>query len=114
MPIMVTGGIRRAKVAEDVLSSGIDMVGIATALAIDPQLPVEWQNGKDRAPMLEVAKWNNKTLASLAYMATVKYQLTKLSKNAEPNPQVSQLWALLSGQIKIASQARRYRKTMAA
>ena len=114
MPIMVTGGIRRVQVAETVVNSGIDMVGIATALAIDPQLPVEWQNGKDRAPMLEVAKWNNKTLASLAYMATVKYQLTKLSKNAEPNPQVSQLWALLSGQIKIASQARRYRKTMAA
>ena len=114
MPIMVTGGIRRVQVAETVVNSGIDMVGIATALAIDPQLPVEWQNGKDRAPMLEVAKWNNKTLASLAYMATVKYQLTKLSNNAEPNPQVSQLWALLSGQIKIASQARRYRKTMAA
>lgn len=114
MPIMVTGGIRRMQVAETVVNSGIDMVGIATALAIDPTLPVEWQKGNDRAPMLEVAKWSNKTLASLAYMATVKYQLTKLSKNDKPNPKVSQLWALLSGQMKIAAQARRYRKRMAA
>ncbi len=114
MPIMVTGGIRRVQVAETVVNSGVDMVGIATALAIDPNLPIDWQKGKDRAPMLEVAKWNNKTLASLAYMATVKYQLTKLSKNSKPNPKVSQLWALLSGQVKIAAQARRYRKRMAA
>ncbi|WP_372779870.1 NADH:flavin oxidoreductase/NADH oxidase family protein [Litorivivens sp.] len=114
MPIMVTGGIRRVQVAETVVNSGVDMVGIATALAIDPKLPIDWQKGKDRAPMLEVAKWNNKTLASLAYMATVKYQLTKLSKNSKPNPKVSQLWALLSGQVKIAAQARRYRKRMAA
>src|SRR2546427_10187552 len=35
MPLMVTGGIRRREVAEQVLASGVAMVGIATALAIE-------------------------------------------------------------------------------
>ena len=114
MPIMVTGGIRRAPIAEQVVESGIHMVGIATALAINPRLPSDWREGKDSAPMIEVADWKNKTLASLAYMATVKYQLTKLSKNSRPNPDVAPFWALLSGQVKIAMQSRRYRRLMKA
>lgn len=42
MPVMVTGGIRRQQVAEQVVASGVDMVGIATALALDPGLPNQW------------------------------------------------------------------------
>ncbi len=113
MPVMVTGGIRRAPIAEQAIASGIDVVGIATALAINPRLPTDWREGKSSVPVIEVANWKNKTLASLAYMATVKYQLTKLSKNSRPNPDVSPLWALLSGQVKIALQSRRYRRLMA-
>ena len=47
MPIMVTGGIRRKPIAEQVIDSGIDMVGIATALAIDPNLPNAWKQGQN-------------------------------------------------------------------
>jgi 2,4-dienoyl-CoA reductase-like NADH-dependent reductase (Old Yellow Enzyme family) len=32
MPLMVTGGIRRREVAEQVIDSGVAMAGIATAL----------------------------------------------------------------------------------
>ena len=39
MPVMVTGGIRRLPVVEQVLASGVAMAGIATALAINPALP---------------------------------------------------------------------------
>ncbi len=39
MPVMVTGGIRRLPVAEQVLATGIDMVGMGTALAINPAPP---------------------------------------------------------------------------
>ena len=49
MPVMVTGGIRRLAVAEEVIASGVDMVGIGTALAIAPNLPREWRAGKDHA-----------------------------------------------------------------
>ena len=49
MPLMVTGGIRRRVVAEQVVDSGVAMVGIATALSIEPNLPRDWRAGGQRA-----------------------------------------------------------------
>lgn len=112
MPVMVTGGIRRKQVAEQVVESGVDMVGIATALAIDPNLPNEWKQGQDVAPELKPITWKNKTLASLANMATVKYQLRKLSLGKVPNPKVSPLWALILQQTAMARRTRQYKDHM--
>lgn len=112
MPIMVTGGIRRAPVAQQVLDSGIELVGIGTALAIDPNLPRDWQFGLSNAPQLPPITWNNKVLASLANMAVVKYQLHKLSQGQESQPNVSPLWALLTQQVKDIFRTRQYRRWM--
>jgi 2,4-dienoyl-CoA reductase-like NADH-dependent reductase (Old Yellow Enzyme family) len=113
MPVMVTGGIRRRLVVEQVLGTGVDMVGMATALAIDPYLPRDWRLGKDTAPELRPITWNNKVLASLANMAVVKFQLQKLSKGKTPNPNVSPLRALTLQQIAIAFRTRQYRRWVA-
>ena len=112
MPIMLTGGIRRLAVAEQVVRSGVNMVGIGTALAIDPGLPRAWQQGKPSAPELSPITWGNKPLASLAYMAVVKYQLHKHSVKRRANPAVSPLWALLLSQFDNALRTRRYRRRM--
>jgi 2,4-dienoyl-CoA reductase-like NADH-dependent reductase (Old Yellow Enzyme family) len=113
MPVMVTGGIRRRPIVEQVLGTDVDMVGMATALAIDPYLPRDWRLGKDRAPELAPITWNNKVLASLANMAVVKFQLNKLSKGQTPNPNVSPLRALTFQQIAIAFRTRQYRRRVA-
>jgi 2,4-dienoyl-CoA reductase-like NADH-dependent reductase (Old Yellow Enzyme family) len=113
MPVMVTGGIRRRPVAERVIDSGVAMVGIGTALAIDPDLPRDWRQGKDSAPQLPPITWKNKTLASLANMAVVKFQLRKLSLDKTPNPGVSPLRALIMQQLANASRTRQYRRWMA-
>ncbi|MFT0621844.1 NADH:flavin oxidoreductase/NADH oxidase family protein [Ectopseudomonas guguanensis] len=113
MPLMVTGGIRRAPVAEQVLASGIEMVGIGTALSIDPNLPRDWQRGQSSAPQLPPITWGNKVLASLANMAVVKYQLRKLSQGRPTQPGVSPLWALLRQQLSDALRTRQYRRRMA-
>lgn len=113
MPIMVTGGIRRLEVAEQVINSGVEMAGIATALAIDPHLPNEWKQGKQIAPELKAIHWKNKTLGSLANMAAVKFQLRKLSQGKAPNPQVSPLWALIVQQAAMACRTRQYKHRMA-
>lgn len=113
MPIMVTGGIRRAPVAQQVLDSGIEMVGIGTALAIDPNLPRDWQLGLGSAPQLPSITWNNKVLASLANMAVVKYQLHQLSQGRDSQPGVSPLWALVTQQVKDLLRTRQYRHWMA-
>jgi hypothetical protein len=89
------------------------MVGIGTALAIDPDLPRDWRQGKDSAPQLPPITWKNKTLASLANMAVVKFQLRKLSLDKTPNPGVSPLRALIMQQLANASRTRQYRRWMA-
>lgn len=112
MAIMVTGGIRRAPIAQEVLASGIEMVGIGTALAIEPNLPRDWQLGLSSAPQLPPITWKNKVLASLANMAVVKYQLHKLSQGRDSQPGVSPLWALLTQQVKDIFRTRQYRRWM--
>lgn len=114
MPVMVTGGVRRRPIAEMVVQSGVDMVGIGTALAIDPNLPRDWLQGQDSAPELPPITWKNKAMASLANMAVVKFQLRKLSQNRTPDPQVSPLRALIQQQIANALRTRQYRKWAAA
>lgn len=114
MPVMVTGGVRRRPIAEMVVQSGVDMVGIGTALAIDPNLPRDWLQGKDSAPELPAITWKNKAMASLANMAVVKFQLRKLSQNRTPDPKVSPLRALIQQQIANALRTRQYRKWVVA
>lgn len=114
MPVMVTGGIRRRAVAEQVLDSGLDVVGMATALAIDPQLPAHWARGRDDAPALRRFEWRNKPLAAIAYMAMVKHQLQRLSRGRPSAPRVHPAWALLRQQAEAAVQTRHYRRWMRA
>lgn len=113
MPVMMTGGIRRRQVAEAVIQSGVDMVGIGTALAIDPHLPADWRMGADTTPELAPITWKNKPLASLANMAAVKFQLRKISMGKSPNPKVSPLRALVLQQVSMAFRTRQYRRWMA-
>lgn len=112
MPVMVTGGIRRRPVAEEIVASGVDMVGMGTALAIEPALPRAWRAGQDHAPALRPITWNNKPLASMAHMAAVKFQLRKLSRGQAPKPTVSPLRALVVQQIANARRVRQYRRWM--
>ncbi|WMN59981.1 NADH:flavin oxidoreductase/NADH oxidase family protein [Pseudoalteromonas xiamenensis] len=112
MPLMVTGGIKRKPVADHVLESNIDLVGLATALALEPNLPNKWQQGDMVTPNLPNITWKNKVMASLANMARVKYQLNQLSKLRAVQPNVHPLWALIKQQLRDRQRAKLYRKVM--
>ncbi|WP_044874413.1 NADH:flavin oxidoreductase/NADH oxidase family protein [Pseudomonas sp. LFM046] len=112
MPLMVTGGIRRQAVAEQVIESGIAVAGIGTALSINPNLPRDWKTGKNSAPNLRPITWKNKGFGALAYMAMVKFQLRRLSLGRPTHPQVSPLWALLKEQFSTAIKVRQYKRWM--
>ena len=114
MPLMVTGGIHRPEVAEQVLASGVAMIGIATALAIEPDLPQHWQQGRDPVPTLRNINWRSKPLAASAHMAAVKYQLGRLSRRRPTAPTVSPVWALLLAQAAAKCRTRRYRRWIGA
>ncbi len=113
MPLMVTGGIRRLGVAQEVVASGVALVGMGTALAIDPALPHAWRAGSDPVPALRPITWKNKPLASLAGMATVKWQRRRLSLGQAPHPGVSPAWALVRQQVSNARRVRQYRRWIA-
>ena len=112
MPLMVTGGIRRYPVVEQVLTGGIAVAGMATALAIDPRLPITWRTDTSTAPQLRAIPWKNKVLASVGYMAMVKYQLRRLSQGKRTRPDVSPAMALLQQQWETARKNYRYRRWM--
>ena len=112
MPVMVTGGIRRLPVVQQVLDSGIAMAGIATALTLEPQLIKHWREGRDLNPQLKPISWQRKPLAALATLAVVRDQMRRLSRGQRPNPNVAPCMALLRDQWFIARRTRQYRTTM--
>lgn len=113
MPVMVTGGIRRLPVVQQVLDSGIAMAGIATALALEPKLVKHWREGRNLNPQLQPIRWKRKPLASLASMAVVRYQLKRLSRGRLPKPDVAPWLALVQDQLYLARRTRQYRAAMA-
>lgn len=110
MPIMVTGGIRRKPVAESVLQSGVAMVGIATALSLNPQLPNDWRQGQDKVIQMRPVTWKNKALSSQASMAMVKFQFERIIQGKTPQAAVSPVKALLRDAICQKRKSSAYRK----
>jgi 2,4-dienoyl-CoA reductase-like NADH-dependent reductase (Old Yellow Enzyme family) len=50
-PLMVTGGFKTLQQASDALGRGVDMVGLARALVLDPTLPDGWRSGRSGDPV---------------------------------------------------------------
>jgi 2,4-dienoyl-CoA reductase-like NADH-dependent reductase (Old Yellow Enzyme family) len=110
MPVMTTGGIMRRAVAQHVLDQGIDMVGIATALAMNPHLVNDWKSDPEARVNPVTVKWKDKALVALGTMAIVKRQLRRLGVGKPPMPGVSPSMSLLMDQLRKLQQTRRYRR----
>jgi 2,4-dienoyl-CoA reductase-like NADH-dependent reductase (Old Yellow Enzyme family) len=109
MPLMTTGGIRRRATAERVLAGGVAMAGIATAIALAPDLPARWLAGGSDAVEPQQVGWSDKALASLAGMALVKRQLRALAAGRRGAARYSPLLTLVLDQLRVKRQTRRYR-----
>lgn len=114
MPVMTTGGICRKAVAQHVLDEGIDMVGIATALAMNPHLVNDWKSNPEARVEPVTVKWKDKALVALGTMAIVKRQLRRLGVGKDPKPGVSPTISLLMDQYRKWRQTRRYRRWLLA
>ncbi|MGA9703122.1 NADH:flavin oxidoreductase/NADH oxidase family protein [Pseudomonas sp.] len=114
MPVMVTGGIRRLPIVQQILDSGVAMAGIATALTLEPQLIKHWREGRELNPQLQPINWQRKPLAALATLAVVRYQMRRLSRGHRPKPKVAPWVALVRDQWFIARRTRQYRAAMTA
>ncbi|MFL9863678.1 NADH:flavin oxidoreductase/NADH oxidase family protein [Paraburkholderia fungorum] len=110
MPVMTTGGIRRRAVAEQVLDSGVAVVGMATALAVIPDLPARWRAGADLGAQIQSIEWRDRALAGLARMAVVKRHLHTLGAGGTPPARYSVVLTLILDQLRTRRLTRRYRQ----
>jgi|SRR5579884_297965 len=110
LPLMLTGGIRRRKTAEEVLESGVEVVGMATAMALTPELPHRWRTGHEATERLRHVSWKDKTLASAASMALVRHQMRRITRGKHPTGRTHPLHALIGDQLNQRRALRRYRE----
>ena len=109
LPLMLTGGITRRETAEQVLASGIEVVGMATAMAVTPELPNRWRQGREATERLKHVGWSDKTLASAASMALVRHQMRRITRGEHPTGRTRPLHALICDQRNQRRALSRYR-----
>ena len=96
-PLMITGGFRTAKgMAAAVGNSGIDLVGLARPLCIDPDLPQKILSGEDYISPVKPLTTGIKVLDNLALLEVTWYeqQLGYLSKGKPTQPNQSVWFSL--------------------
>lgn len=114
MPIMVTGGVTQRDTADRVLATkGIDMVGMARALIITPDLPNRWKAGEDVAGPVQTVNWKMAAIRSLANMAIAKANLRRMSRGQAPKMKINPVVASLVQQKNQALQTKRYKAWLA-
>jgi 2,4-dienoyl-CoA reductase-like NADH-dependent reductase (Old Yellow Enzyme family) len=109
LPLMLTGGITRRETAEQALASGVELVGMATAIAVTPDLPDRWRSGLESTERLKPVTWSDKTLASAASMALVRHQMRRITRGKQPTGKTRPVHALGCDQRTQRRAARRYR-----
>lgn len=110
IPVMTTGGIMRRKIAEQVLEKGCDLVGMASALAITPDLVNKWLSKPDFKGVIPHCTWSHKALSALANMAAVRRQLRRLGDNHRTQRHASFAWSLILDEINKRRLTRRYQR----
>ncbi|MGK8491622.1 NADH:flavin oxidoreductase/NADH oxidase family protein [Nocardia asiatica] len=95
LPLMLTGGVVRLPVAEEILAGGIDLVGMGSALAVDPDLPNRWRQDPGAKVELAPVRIEDKAVASAASMARVRQQLRRLGADRRTRPGINPKVALV-------------------
>ena len=113
MTIMTTGGISRMETAQNALDSGVELIGMASALAFTPDLVEQWQRDSSVQGFIPKVRWKDKTLSGLATMAVIKRQLRLMSKGKRPKLNSSPAWSLICDQVNAAKLTKRYRSQWA-
>ncbi|WP_329377264.1 NADH:flavin oxidoreductase/NADH oxidase family protein [Streptomyces sp. NBC_01351] len=113
MPLMLTGGIGRRASAERVLAGGFAMVGLATALALRPDLPTRWQQGEDIEVAAPRLNWRDTDIASAGVLALVRAHLSRISRGRPPRARASARLALTLDTLRNRGMIRAYGQWLA-
>ncbi|KAF2165300.1 hypothetical protein M409DRAFT_67175 [Zasmidium cellare ATCC 36951] len=111
IPLMVTGGIRSRKTAEQVIASGDNLIaGIGTAIGLMPDLVERWKRGEDPAPHTASSWVLSGKLTSAGQIACVQYNLHRTANGRSRWVGVWPLLAVIIFLLNENSQAKASRK----
>jgi len=114
MPLMVTGGVTKRATAELALAEdGVEMVGIARAMAYHPRLPREWEADQVLEAHVAMASFKNPTLSGLSTMAMTKANLYRIGDGKMPKAAPRPILSLIAQQLRTKKQTKRYRTWLA-
>jgi len=97
-PLVVTGGFRSVRGMADAISSGaVDFVGLARALAIEPDVPQRLLSGQEPREQVRPLKTGISFVDKTGLMEVSWYtgQLKRIGKGEAPKPRESALWVFL-------------------
>ncbi len=98
-PLMVTGGFRSAAgMAEAIDSGAVDFVGLARALAVEPDLPIRLLAGREGRCSVKTITTGIAAVDRMALMEVMWYsrQLRRMARGHNPHPHESALWAFVA------------------
>ncbi|MFK0047839.1 NADH:flavin oxidoreductase/NADH oxidase family protein [Streptomyces sp. NPDC090741] len=113
LPLMLTGGIGRRGTAEEVLKRGFAMVGMARALALDPELPSRWLSGHEADVFAPYLPWRDQDLASAGALSYIRAHLRRTADGRSPRPKTSPRLAFLLDAMRQRGRVRAYAEWLA-
>ena len=114
VPLVVTGGFRTAQGMADALTSGaVDMVGLARALAIEPDVVQRLLTGQSPRQQVRPIKTGIPMIDRMGLMEVSWYtgQLKRIGRGEAPRPNESGLWVFLKTMAKQIGLGRKKRPT---
>lgn len=98
-PLMVTGGFRSsAGMAEAITAGSVDFVGVARALAVEPDLPNRLLAGREAQHEVKAISTGIAMVDKMALMEVMWYsrQLRRMAEGKSPRPNESALWSFVA------------------
>jgi len=110
MPIMVTGGVTKLVTAQDALKDdSVQVIGIASALAQNPNLPNDWETGKNLTIDLPLVKLKNRNKKSLFRTMITRAHMRRMGAGKMPR-KTNPVLAILQHLRVEKKQLKRYRR----
>lgn len=109
VPLVVTGGFRSAAGMASALDSGaVDFVGMARALALEPDLPARLLSGGEPVHTVRPIKTGISFIDKMGLMEVTWYtgQLKRIGQGHPPKPRENALWVFLKFMAKQAGMGR--------
>ncbi len=106
MPLMLTGGMRRAETMESVLAEGaVDVIGVARPLCVEPDLSARLISGETEAALSIDPSIGVRAADDMLQVVWFQRQLERMAKGQDPDPTLSPFGVLAGGVGDMAKQA---------